>query len=453
MTLPNSSAPQNRSYSAVNPATSTSEDEAHKLGNLERLREIARDIFFSPIAVSNSEIALSDPLPTPPETVTTPTQVSSNASVSREGSQTPESTVSVRPKLRLTTQSFERLVRAYLSAPLFRDAVCRQRGGGDSAECESVTRIAQKNADDGPLHPKIRGIVVTESRLKGNPVRFMTNGYRDLVGNMLNVRSQSFLDSPFGNEFERDCCFRVESRSNGDGCRVSICVIHDVIDRVDGRNIFHLVNDVDVSEPVSAAVLAEMAAKAEIDIGDIEITNTLFTDRSCGKSSTASDDDSSSVDWLQLADELQIEYELDSIVDLACEILTELELTNCSSQTQDLVGHLERLKHEYRDFVILQTRKFHAPPPNAVPSKIGVPWISDHFEWKLHDGERIPETARRHFRDNVVGIVAKKAAEQIPFASACKLGEADVRLQCAPLRGKTPFSGFDAWVVFVNSRA
>lgn len=425
------------------------DDEARGYANLERLRSTCRDIFFSPIAVSGSESALSDPLPKPRETMTPSEQEPFHAAGSGTSSQTQETTAStIRPKLKLTPQHFERLVRAYVSAPIFRDVACRKRGGGDVAEWDRVAVASQKNAEK-PLEAKIRGIVVTESRLKGNPIRFMTNGYKDLVGNTLNFRSQSFLDSPFGEQFENDCCFRVESKPHGEGCKVSICVTYDVIDRVDGTKIFHLVNDVDVSEQMSAAVLAELAAKAEIEVADIEITNQPLEDSHANKSATT-DDESPSIDWLAMADELQIESELDSIVESACKILAEIELTNCSPQSEDLLGDLERLKYEYRDFIILQTRKPHAPPPNAVPSKIGVPWISDHFEWRLHEGEHIPESARRRFREDVVGIVAKKAAGQIPFASSCILGDFNVRLQCAPLRGKSPFSGFEAWVAFVN---
>jgi hypothetical protein len=270
----------------------------------------------------------------------------------------------------------------------------------------------------------------------------MTHGYTGST-NVLNNFHRSFLNAPYGEEFENDCCFRVQPADSG--CTVSMSITNEIMNRWTGKAIYDLVAELDVTEQVTKAVLGELAAQSDLSADDIEI-------RTPGTESSG-EDDSDSVDWCALADTLLEESELDSLVDTASELFNRLDEASCTPHTHTLLANLTMLKQKHQDtiFVKIRTQEISS---DATAAKIGIPWISQHFEWKLHDQMKLPETERRDFRKRLIDLVAKKAFQKDPalvkpFAQNVILNTQEVRVFCALLEDIV--GGDDeVWACFVS---
>jgi hypothetical protein len=375
------------------------------------------DIYFSPIPLTDSRMALSDPLPTPPAT--------------------PEPAKAERQKLKLEPKHVEHLTKAFLDAPYIRAQLYRKRKDG----LES-SRDAKPQVHSQKMPVKLRGIAVVNPKIKGSPCQFMTHGYAGST-NILKSFHRSFLNAPYGEEFENDCCFRVKPAEGG--CTVSMSITNEILNRWTGKAIYDLVAELDVTEQVTKAVLGELAAQSDLSVDDIEI-------RTPG-SENSGEDDSESVDWYALADTLLAESEMDSLVDTASELFSRLDEASCTAHTHMLLTNLTTLKQKHQDiiFVKIRTQEISA---DGTAARIGIPWISHHFEWKLHDQMKLPEPERRDFRMRLIDLVAKKAFQKDPalvkpFAQNVTLNGDGVRVFCAPLEDIV--GGDDeVWACFVS---
>ncbi|KAK5163816.1 uncharacterized protein LTR77_010490 [Saxophila tyrrhenica] len=398
-------------------------------------------IYFTPLATKGSKLALSepfDPLPSPAASPT-PTKESFNrAEVARKRPCRRDSFRKAREGIvRLGQGHLEKLARAFVEAPVVKEGLYRPLSGG--AEAREGTGEAEQQQQQ--MRVRLRGIALTDSQRQGAPVVFATERYRDSP-NVLNVGGESFLNQPYGIGYPYDCCVHVERSGHGaeEKCKVLACIIDPVVDRWTGNKIYDLVAEVDITEAVISVVLAEIAQQAGMSDVKIEAGGPEEV------KSVVSNDSINAIDWCALADDLQSEYELDALVETASSLFSLLDATNCTSQTLALLADLERLKRKHQDFVVVSTKP-HPTNPQAAPARAGVPWISEHFETKLHS--ELPEEDRRAFRAKVVVIVAQRAAERKPFSTAVALAGKDVKVFCAPLEAVDRWAG-DAWVCFVG---
>jgi len=374
----------------------------------------AREIYFTAVPTSGEEVGFSEPLaaplspPTTPPGAVTPTQETFDEAVAAKKRSSRPASQSAKTALRLTPGHVERLAKAFVEAPVVKGRLCRTRK--DGKERPEQTRAAEK-----PMKVKLRGIAVTDSKQPGAPIRFTTEGYRESP-NVLNVRGQSFLNAPYGDDCQYDCCLHVERSGDGpeEKCKVLICLVNEILDRWTGTAIYNLVAEVDITKAVTDAVLAEITADSSMSDIKVELTTAAAPAASISRNDSTT---TSSIDWCAVADELQSEYEIDTMVDTASLLFSMLDSETCTPQTLTLLTDLERLKRKHEDFVIVSTKP-HPTNPMAGPVRAGVPWISERFEAKLHEEKRFSEVERRGFRVEVIEAVTKRASARKPFTTA-----------------------------------
>ena len=429
--------------------------------NYKSLR--ATEIYFSPIDVTCSKVELSSPLPSP---TVTPTQESYNTA---QAVQKPASA-----KLRLGPDQLDRLLIALANAPMVQDQVRRQSWDDDRSLIsspaskmslrtalkevkpkDSVVSLTRKRSSTGPfrqntvpatqetnakqpLQVRLSGIALIEPKINGSPVRFLSKNYLWNT-NVLRVGKGMFLNSPYGNDTA--CRLRIESAATNSTvphCRVVLQVVAQVLDRKTGKKVHLLVADMDVTESFTKAAFTEFAEQSGIRLEDIEVKAT--------SEDTKSETSSASIDWCELADELEMSCNINNIVDAAVEQLAHLDRETCSTQTLTLMSEIERIKLKHEDFLILRS---HAEHENGVPSQMSVPWISQHLDGISLDSRTISSDSTREFREHLIATVAKQSIQNTPFATRLRLGCQERIVRFLPLVESTGEKNC-AWVCFLT---
>lgn len=289
-----------------------------------------------------------------------------------------------------------------------------------------------------PLQVKLSGIVVLDHEVNGTPIRFWSRNYRNNT-NVLRVGKQRFLNVPYGTYPE--CAIRIEpvtTTSTNRHCKVLMQVISHVLERKTGKKMHFLVTELDVTQNFEKAALTEMAELAGITFDDIEIKTT--------SNDAKSDISSVDIDWCEVADELQTSGNAKDSVDSTVESFAYLQKETCTTQTLALMSELESIRRKHQDFLIVQS---HGEHKNGTPSSMSVPYISPHLDNTSIEDETMSSDSTREFREQLIGIVAKRATQSSPFADKLQLGDKEKTAQCLPLV-KCLGERNIAWVCFLR---
>lgn len=461
----------------------------------------ATEIFFAPLDLhtQRSKVELSEPIDSPDEAevLTTPTQESYDASLASAGSVKLHHAVmsrsSPRRTLQLVPDQLDRLTKALSDSPLLQMHVRKQwwdeirdemsnRGSfssvdsapslssGSGSASGSSTLYSQPNqpfmaeqrspsitqaileeefALNFPNHPnakkpaaprtaKFGGIALTDPRVHGSPIRFISKDYR-LGANVVNVGSCSFLNVGYGASVEST--LRIEPPSGASViCRVMLQVLNHVLERKTGRKSYVLVAEIDVTECFVKAALAELAVHSRTLLDNIKLVVRP----------ARSEYMEEQVDWCALADELNDQWTVSDTVEAAALSFASLTAETCTMQTLTLMSELERLKTRHQDFMILRPDgKYHA---NGLPSGVHVPWISQHLDRQLYDSHRDADAARE-LRYQVVSACVNHLRHGDDFETKIVWHGRLRSVRCVPLleggEGRPPA----AWVCFLNGES
>jgi hypothetical protein len=110
------------------------------------------------------------------------------------------------------------------------------------------------------------------------------------------------------------------------------------------------------------------------------------------------------------------------------------------------MSELERIKRKHQDFVIVRA---HERYENGVPSRMSVPWLSEHLDQESTQTTRISSQATATFRMHVIDITAKRSFQSEPFTVKVPLAGEDKSVHFVPiLDGETDKNV--GWVCFLR---
>jgi len=311
-------------------------------------------------------------------------------------------------------------------------------------------------ARDFPDHPKSKkaptslaglkfgGIALTDPKVHGSPIRYLSKDYR-LGAKVLQVGACSFMNIPFGTSVQSS--LRIEPPSTvSANCRVLLQVVNQVLERKTGKKTYLLVAEVDVTESFARAALAELAAVANMSPRDIDIVHSP---------SETNISVEEQIDWCAIADELEISSAITDTIASAASTFPALTAESCTMQTLTLMSELERIKTQHQDFLVFRPTGYH---DNGHPSGVHIPWTSQHLDQKLYDvdvdaGARGQASAlARRLREQLMGAVTERFATAVPFDSRI-VWDGQIRMiQAVPLlEGAADGSSRPAaWVCFLS---
>lgn len=380
------------------------------------------EIYFSPVDLNCSKIELSSPLPTPR---VTPTQESYNAGQTNllAATVTPPTT----EKLRLAQHQMDRLVSALMNAPMFQTHVRKQCCDDDQLSRSSQPSLLSPRSALKDLRPqdsaisltkspvvtgqspgldrqpttehtapvatpkkalqvKLVGMALLNSRLKRTPVHFLYRNYSQST-NVLRVGRSCYLNVPY--DSYPNYSLRVETTtatSTTQRCRILMQLINQVLDRPTGKKLYFLVTELDVTESFKKAALTELAEQSGLAIDDIGV-------KSPGES-IRQETSSTKVDWCEVADDLQATCNIAEAVEAAIDRFALLRTETCTAQSLALLSELETIKLKHEDFLIVRSHDEHE---NGIPSRISVPYISQHLDDLGLSDQTISSEATRDF--------------------------------------------------------
>ncbi|CZT20137.1 uncharacterized protein RCC_05994 [Ramularia collo-cygni] len=440
------------------------------------------DIYFTPTDYTRSQIFLSSPVASPelPPEKAEDECLTPKASMSRPPSAIffgSDSTPSLRDevkreKLSITPGQHDQLIIALAKSQLIQRHVRKQWWNSDdipedeSTFSASLTSLTASNtvstthsrpngnylADHRSRHPQdhpyakrplpsppvpFGGIALLDSRIHGSPVRYTSGDYRQ-GSQVVGIGSCTFLNLPYGTDVE--CTLRIEPASPfNDNCKVMLQAANQVVDRKTSKRAYLLAADVDVTDLFAKAALTELAEATGMTYDDIIIQKPP---------PVSSSEDTNSIDWCALADEMQNTADSVHLIDTAVQAFATLKPENCAMRTLALMSELERIKDQHVDFLIIVPTKFH---DNGMPSNMRMPWVSQRLynDWYGgKDGPGFTQTARA-FQEGIVGHVARRAIGRKKFTVAVGWKGEDQVVHCVPLRAKGEGEGA-AWVCFLR---
>ncbi|CAK1357691.1 unnamed protein product [Cercospora beticola] len=267
------------------------------------------------------------------------------------------------------------------------------------------------------------GILICDPKIYGTPAKFASIVHKSALG------SRTFLTAPDSSEVE--CSLRVAPASSANAnVRVFLTCVNQIVDRKSGKQASILSAEIDVTERIAKAALSELAEGTSILVEDIGIcasptATTTVTKRPSSitpdvRSSILSSN-SSLIDWLAIADDLQARDQIASMIETAVSVLHNLSSETASPCTHDLLIHLSRLADQHHDLLILRPTSYHAD--GIMPHTIKIPHCSRRIfeDWYTDPrgsqaGEKIGESqAARMFQRGIVTSVAKRAREKESF--------------------------------------
>jgi len=463
----------------------------------KRSKRDSQDIFFSPIDVNKSQISLSDPIEDPDEVLTLTQERYDEQLRADKGHDDNQQMPKYPPRsdkerdetILLTPTRVDRLVKALAECPLLHCHVSRQwwddvsddattsseetpsltsdsgsdtlyshpnKNFCDSPRRPSVTQaiLEEEFAQSFPNHPKAKhptahaaaaarstkfgGIALADPKVHGTPIRFITKNYR-LGANVLKVGACSFLNIPYGTTVQSN--LRIEPPSSvSSNARVMLQVVNQVLERKTGRKTYLLSAELDVTESFTNAALTELSEFAGVSPDDIQVITPAEKPKHHGPD----------VDWCALANEFETSCAVTSTVEKAASSFAKLTTDTCSMKTLTLMSQLERLKVQHQDFLVARPTGHHQ---NGMVSGINMPWISQHLDAMLLDGDSSNargERSARVLRDRVVTAIAEGCGGDKPFDTRIWWGDQMRLVHCVPLMEGADDSRPAAWVAFLS---
>lgn len=288
------------------------------------------------------------------------------------------------------------------------------------------------------------GVALADPTIHGSPIRYISRTYR-LGANALSFGSCSFLNVPYGSDVE--CTLRIEPPSAlNKNCKVLLQCVNQVVDRKTGKRSYLLSAEVDVTTTFIAAALAELALSTDLSHDQIEITSSPTSAEQAAFPLASPD-----IDWVALADDLQDSAYTTETIDSACtHSFPSLTPSTSSPETLSLLSHLDELKNQHTDFLLLKPVAFH---PNGTPSNIRIPWVSQilYRDWYEKEEQYGLSEAAGQFQRGLVEAVAKRAVEGREFEEEVSWGEEVLGVRCVPLSEGVEGRA-DLWVGFIQGQ-
>lgn len=371
--------------------TEVSEPNASKSAQKDERKASLSDIYFSPLHVSASRCELSSPLSSP---LTTPTQQSFDASAQFTGSRSADLN---EDGFAVSADQLDRLIGALVDSSMVQDRLQSQRTYPRTIEtCDSESRHApiashkdlQQQYESkfrnrwsviGAPRTRFCGASLVDPSIDGSPICMVSNN-SDAATNIARIGELSHIETSKGRSVQ--CSLHAVSGLNNEQCKVRLQLVNKVLGRTTGKLKYLLVATIDVTESFTKAAL-------------FEVLNTT-----------------------------QARPEEINQVEIAIQSIPKLRSHTCTMQTLTLMSELDRIRDQFVDFYMVQTRGTHE---NGVPSRLAVPFVSEglHFCLSVEDGEDL-----RHL---IVGIIGKFAGDGKAFASILEWDGKQRRIHCIPL--------------------
>ncbi|GIZ42055.1 hypothetical protein CKM354_000533500 [Cercospora kikuchii] len=266
------------------------------------------------------------------------------------------------------------------------------------------------------------GLLICDPKIYGTPAKFASVVHKSALG------SRTFLTAPDSSEVE--CSLRVAPASSANAnVRVFLTCVCQIVDRKSGKQASILSAEIDVTERIVKAALSELAEGTSVRVEDIAICASPTTAATTTKCPSITPDvrssilssNSSLIDWLAIADDLQARDQIASMIETAVSVLHNLSSETASPCTHNLLIHLSRLADQHHDLLILRPTSYHAD--GVMPHTIKIPHCSRRIfeDWYTDPrgsqaGEKIGESqAARMFQRGIVTSVAKRAGEKESF--------------------------------------
>jgi hypothetical protein len=426
------------------------------------------EIYFSPVSMTGHHAELSDPMPTPELTSAAFDNVEAAWVAAITNVPTPLSNANI--KWSLGTENLDRLVVALANAPMIQSHVqgetwdpTRTRIPGrpsfmslcstlrDLKARDSVVSLQSVTGSAGILSPgrpidlkraprvHFAGLAIMEPKARAAELSFWSQQFVR-KGQILHNGKSRYLNIPFDSTSTTDCRLRVQTEALWSG-KPSIMVFLQltaaVLVRKTGKKIYSMVTEIDVTGSFRKAAFTELVEQAGYDPDNVrlEVAEGMVRQGS-----------NESIDWCAVADEPRSTDDITDIVNVAVEMITNLEPETCVIQTLTLMSELARIKRKYQDFVFVQCHDHHE---NGVPSRMSVPWISDHLNATTGEGREISAGAMSTFRFHMIDITAKRSIQPEPFTVKVPLARQQKSVHFVPvLDGASEKNA--GWVCFLR---
>lgn len=396
------------------------------------------EIYFSPVSMTGQHFQLSDPLPTPELTSAQYNDVEA-AWAAATTNAPPPNTLPLRNaniKWSLRAENLDRLVVALASAPMIQSHVqgetwdptrtripdrpsfmslrstLRDLNARDSAVAlPSVTGSAGILSPGRPIdltrspQAHFAGLAIMEPKARAAELSFWSQRFVR-KGQILHNGKSRYLNIPFDSTSTTDCRLRVQTGALWSGkpsITVFLQLTASVLVRKTGKKIYSIVTEIDVTESFRKAAFTELVEQAGYDLDNVALDMTEGVVRHGSNGS---------IDWCAVADEPGPVDDITDIVNVAVEMITNLEPETCAMQTLTLMSELARTKRKYQGFVFVQCHEHHE---NGVPSRMSVPWISDHLNATSGKDRTILSDDMSTFRFHMIDITAKRSIQPEPF--------------------------------------
>ena len=430
------------------------------------------EIYFSPVSMTGHHAELSDPLPTPELNSAAYDSVEAAWAAATTNLPTPKEHLLRNTNLKwsLRAENLDRLVVALANAPMIQSHVqgetwdpTRQRipdrpsfmslrsnlrdfKARDSAiSLQSVIGSAGILSPGRPIDLKIppqvhfAGLAILEPKARAAELSFWSQHFVR-KGQILHNGKSRYLNIPLDSTSTTDCRLRVQMGALWSGkpnIMVFMQLTSSVLVRKTGKKIYAMVTEVDVTESFRKAAFTELVEQAGFNLDDIvlEMTEGIVRQGS-----------NESIDWCAVANQPQPNNDITDIVNVAVTMISNLEQETCVMQTLTLMSELARVKRKYQDFVFVHCHEHHE---NGVPSRMSVPWISDHLNATTGKGREVSADAMSTFRFHMIDITAKRSIQPEPFTVKVPLASEEKSVHFVPvLDGASEKNA--GWVCFLR---
>ena len=441
-----------QAHNGPNPATATKQALGQERGRSERVSR-ATEIYFSPMSLNGSQVELSDPLPTPELTLTQASYDAVEAAWRAATSEPQKSSAKSSPgsKWVLRAEDLDRLVVALANAPTIQRHVeketlepCRSHVPDRPSFMSVRSALREVRPKDsavsleskgpaGPCSPrspvdltrptraKFAGLAIMEHKVDSPALRFWSHDHVK-NGNLMHVGKSHYLNVPYGDASKAYCRLRVQTNALGSGkpsISVSMQLVAPILVRKTGKKVYTMITEIDVTESFRKAAFAELVEQAGWDPDDVVLESKPKQVRS-----------SESIDWCALADDLQLNCDVTNVVDTTVEMMPHMQAETCVMQTLTLMSELERIKRKHQDFVVVRA---HERYENGVPSRMSVPWLSQHLDEQSTKTTHVSSQATAMFRLHVIDITAKRSFQSEPFTVRVPLAGEEKSVHFVPI--------------------
>jgi hypothetical protein len=455
------------------------------------------DIYFSPIEANRSQVFLSSPQPSPPDS---PTDML-NGHTLRDGrvgevaQKVATLVVETAPvkkpemaeitgigrlldnrKITLTLSHVDRITTALALAPLVQKSVRGTYSDNETTKASeepAETSIPAKTEPTAlPTPPpsetsfteyistvqEFGGVALIDTNVEGAPVSLASTDAFD-TGKCTHLSLPSGLSASSTLRVERPSFAGAESK-------IILRSLFITLDRKTSERALTLVAETHVTTSFARAALTELAHTLQLTLDDLEIQTPT-----AGGTTWSPDE---SIDWCRLGDGeetgLIINSPVTDMLEESMATFSSLSAEECAMQTLSLMSELARLQKAHATFLILQPTRYDS---NGSLAGVKIPFISEALRKRfllMSKGKpsvsasagsptaSIASSAStstrggargRQFREAVIATVAPCFVHEEEFEKFVVLegGDIRVRARCVPLSDGRKI---EKWVCFLG---